>query len=559
VTESVLFNALAFEDDGPTLANAVVSSEVDEDGLAGGNPGGPDDLDADDGSNDDNDGDETTASGNIAGLFVGGADGLASFGLSDDPLDLAGLPQSLSSKGDAVTYSVVGNKLTASAGGREVFTLEITNAATGAYLFTLKDQLDHGTVDTEDEINLQLGAILMATDGDGDTATAQADDLVITVDDDTPDPLQPGDITADNEAGATASAALGYYGRVGADEDGTVSFVGGTDGDVLQGIVQDGTPALENLLFDGSNIYLWGFGTDELIGTTQNENPFDDANTSDWVFKMSLNPDGAVQASDTYDITMYKTVANVQDVDFGAFVSKVASGNPLYKLVEDIGGSTYDALFSGWIGAVQQTVNIATVGVGVGTGQDFNAGDRMMIQFLEDDGAGDAVVSNAEERVVNRFTFVMNQNNPPHDDGDLTIRVYDAAGNEIQITGILINGETLVGAGGGPVDSNDDNGSVTADANGLGFDLHGLGGGTGGSLSDNDTVTVIAAGGYVRIDVIGTGADTNKDTFDILVKSVAIPVVYDIDFSVQAALVDEDLDTTLPADLDVTLVGVVGV
>src|SRR5262249_55840567 len=75
-----------------------------------------------------------------------------------------------------------------------------------------------------------------------------------------------------------------------------------------------------------------------------------------------------------------------------------------------------------------------------------NLTDRMRIQFLEDDG--DGLLETGEARTVNRFTFVMNQNNPPGDDGDALIRVYNAAGTELQISGILINGQTLVGPGG---------------------------------------------------------------------------------------------------------------
>ncbi|WP_137896124.1 hypothetical protein [Ramlibacter sp. 2FC] len=565
-TQTLNFEALVFEDDGPALAAAVVTSEVDEDGLPGGNPGGTGDLNAADNINDDG-APEHTTSGNISGLFLGGADGLASFGLSSDPLDIAGLPQGLTSKGDAVTYAVVGNKLTASAGGREVFTLEITNTVSGAYLFTLKDQLDHPVVSTEDDIQLQLGAILQATDGDGDKATATADQFVITVDDDSPDPLNPGDITVHNAAGASASAALGYIGNVGADEEGTVKFVGGADGDILKGILQDGTPALEDLLFGGLPIRVYGFGTDTLTATT---NIADPAAT---VFVMTLNPDGSVVANDLYDITMLKTIANSQDVDFGSFTAHVASGNPLTLVVNDIGGTTVDALFSGWVdtgdnvtttppsSSAQTTVNVSQAGVGVGTGQDFNfepqtasatddLTDRIRIEFLEDDG--DGVLEAGEAFTVNRFTLVMNQNNSPADDGDALVRVYDASGAELQITGILINGNVLVGPGGAPVASND-GGTVTAVSSGLGYELHGLGGGTAGSSADNDTVTIITASGYTRIDISGIGNDNNKDTFDILLKSIAVPVSYDINFSVQAQLTDEDGDSSAAASLDVTL------
>jgi hypothetical protein len=72
-----------------------------------------------------------------------------------------------------------------------VFTLALT-PATGAYTFTLLDQLDHPSLNgqtgdnTENDLVLQLGTILQATDKDGDTVTATAEKLEITVDDDTP-------------------------------------------------------------------------------------------------------------------------------------------------------------------------------------------------------------------------------------------------------------------------------------------------------------------------------------------------------------------------------------
>ena len=54
---------------------------------------------------------------------------------------------------------------------RQVFTLQITNTATGAYTFTLLDQLDHGlhTNDNDEAlIAINFSSILVATDADGD-------------------------------------------------------------------------------------------------------------------------------------------------------------------------------------------------------------------------------------------------------------------------------------------------------------------------------------------------------------------------------------------------------
>jgi len=587
-TSEEIGSLMGFEDDAPTIGTAQTGL-VDEDGLTGGNTSV---------ATGDVAGADVSDTGLLSPMFNAGNDGFKSFSLSNvqadidliaayDPISDPTLttPLALTSQGGTVVYTVDGDTLWGFVNGdsfgndpaardgndRDVLKLVLsntTNLATAAWTFTLLGQLDHPALnddvdndDTENDILLQLGSVLKISDVDNDFVTGAPGTLAVTVDDDSPDPLTPAGLTVHNVVDPTpltpsASAALGSFGNVGADEDGKAVFVG-TDGTVLQGdILDNGIAAPENILTGGSNIYLFGFGSDTLVATTSSTNADPGTNT---VFVMTLNPDGSVQANDLYDITIFKQIANTQDVQFGDFTSKVASGNPLFKLVENIGGSDVDALFSGWIGNTQQTVNIATVGVGVGGGQDFNANDRMQIQFLKDDGLGNSTVTNAEEQVVNRFTFIMNQNNPPQDDGDLTVRAYDENGAEVQITGILVNGEDLVGGSDpGPVESNDQEPDpgieyVTAAANGLGYDMHGLGGGTGGSAADNDTVTIITANGYVRLDILAIGADTNKDTFDILLKSLAVPTSRDVTFTVQAALVDEDDDASAPADLDVTL------
>ena len=111
--------------------------------------------------------------------------GLVSFG-ADQPGTItlspttSGLPQNLTSIGAPVVYNVTGNLLTAFVdtgglrswtGDRQVFTLQITNPATGAYTFTLLDQLDHGlgTNDNDEAlIAINLSSVLVATDADGD-------------------------------------------------------------------------------------------------------------------------------------------------------------------------------------------------------------------------------------------------------------------------------------------------------------------------------------------------------------------------------------------------------
>ncbi|WP_016703026.1 T1SS-143 repeat domain-containing protein, partial [Pseudomonas chlororaphis] len=149
---------------------AAVTGTVDEDGLANGIAGGIGDVA----------GEATVASGSVTGIFQSGADVPLSYSLSSNT---SGLP-ALSSGGVALAYSVLGNTLTAKAGATDVFTLSLTVA--GAYTFTLLKPLDHATGNDENDLVLNLGTLLQATDKDGDTVTAAADKLVITVDDDTP-------------------------------------------------------------------------------------------------------------------------------------------------------------------------------------------------------------------------------------------------------------------------------------------------------------------------------------------------------------------------------------
>ena len=122
------------------------------------------------------------ATGSVAALVTAGADEPATFSLS---ADTASLPQTLTSKGDAVTYSVSGDTLTASAGGREVFTLVL--AANGDYTFDLNDQLDHadGSGDLA-TLAIDLSSVLVATDFDGDSVTPPDGTFVINVENDVP-------------------------------------------------------------------------------------------------------------------------------------------------------------------------------------------------------------------------------------------------------------------------------------------------------------------------------------------------------------------------------------
>ena len=167
---------LDIEDDIPVavVEPNPVTGQVDEDLLA-------------DGNNDSADGDDaggTTDSGgagSLLTLFNIGADQPGKVVLLSDT---SGLPD-LTSNGVAVTYAVVGDTLTASAGGNDVFTLTVNED--GSWEFELLDQLDHPEADTEDNLLLDFSSIIGAEDADGDTSDPLPNgSFVIDVDDDMP-------------------------------------------------------------------------------------------------------------------------------------------------------------------------------------------------------------------------------------------------------------------------------------------------------------------------------------------------------------------------------------
>ena len=181
VSPTVQLNVLV-NDDAPILTEgegAQVAAIVDEDETSDGIT----------------DGDSVTnvASGGpgaLGALVNFGADGIGSFGLSGSATAISSMEaQGLTSGGTALSYSVAGNVLTASAGGETIFTLQV--GADGSFTFTLVGQLDHPTPDGNDDelLNqpIDFSGVLTAVDGDGDSVgTFTGGSFVIDVEDDVP-------------------------------------------------------------------------------------------------------------------------------------------------------------------------------------------------------------------------------------------------------------------------------------------------------------------------------------------------------------------------------------
>ncbi|WP_406596033.1 DUF5801 repeats-in-toxin domain-containing protein [Aeromonas veronii] len=249
--------AIRVEDDVPVLAGGEderpqVGGQVQEDALTSGNSEGTGQSASASG-----------AAGTLNNLVNFGADGAGSFGLGSDVSSLTA--QGLTSGGVALSYSVVGNVLTASAGSVPVFTLTV--GVDGSYSFTLSGPLDHPVADGDDSeqlagVGIDFSGVLTATDGDGDPLTGSfpAGSFAIRVEDDVPvlaggederpqvgGQVQEDALTSGNSEGtgqsASASGAAGTLNNlVNFGADGAGSFGLGSDVSSLtaQGLTSGG-------------------------------------------------------------------------------------------------------------------------------------------------------------------------------------------------------------------------------------------------------------------------------------------------------------------------------
>jgi T1SS-143 domain-containing protein len=179
---------VTFDDDIPTATANQLTGTVDEDGvLEGAADNGAGDGIA--GGTGDVAGQNVSATGSVTTLFNSGADSPLAYSLLNNFAALTA--QGLTSGGTALSYSVglvagvYTLTATAGPGGYTVFTFTL-NASTGAYNFTLVDQMDHLSGNNENDLTVNLSSIIQATDADGDSVGSGANGLIITVDDDSP-------------------------------------------------------------------------------------------------------------------------------------------------------------------------------------------------------------------------------------------------------------------------------------------------------------------------------------------------------------------------------------
>ncbi|MFL0355979.1 DUF5801 repeats-in-toxin domain-containing protein [Erythrobacter sp. GH1-10] len=202
---------------------------VDDDGLAGGNPASTTgDLDA---NADDDPADTSEAS------FTGT---LPFDVFNDSPATISFDPALSSATAtvgvETVTYSISGNTLTATVtggdrDGTDLFTVEITDTATGAYTVTLLDNVLHSPGGEENEAFVSIDFVV--ADSDGDTTFTN---LGIVFDDDAPTASDDADGLAAGEYGPVGGNVLSNDAQ-GADGAEVTSYSGAQS--------QPGTPGIE--------------------------------------------------------------------------------------------------------------------------------------------------------------------------------------------------------------------------------------------------------------------------------------------------------------------------
>ncbi|WP_162095572.1 DUF5801 repeats-in-toxin domain-containing protein [Pseudomonas chlororaphis] len=386
---------MIFEDDGPAAAGTAEAGTVDEDGLANGIAGGVGDVP----------GEITSASGNVSGIFQSGVDVPLTYALSSDT---SGLP-ALTSGGVALVYSVVGDTLTAKAGAVDVFTFSLS--AAGAYSFTLLQPLDHPAGNDENDITINLGSLLQATDKDGDTVTAAAEKLVITVDDDTP------------TAAGTAEAGT-------VDEDGLANGIAGGVGDVpgelttasgsVTGIFQSGAdvPLTYSLSSDTSGLPALSSGGVALVYSVVGDTLTAKAGAVD-VFTFSLSAAGAYSftllqpldhpaGNDENDITLnLGTLLQATDKDGDTvtaaaekLVITVDDDTPTANGSSGAGTVDEDGLANGIAGGVGDVPGELTTASGSVTGIFQSGADVPLTYSLSSDTSGLPALSSGAVALV---------------------------------------------------------------------------------------------------------------------------------------------------------------
>ena len=276
--------------------------------------------------------------GDRAVTFVDGVDGTI-----DGLLD-----QGLTSNGEALSYALnaSGDVLTASAGNRTIFTVELSDLDTGSFKFNLQDALDHAPA--EDENDIILNFLFVATDSDGDTGVST---FSVAVDDDIPaigDAAE--DLTVSESAASPVSGNLGIsWGADTADAaaDGAIQDTPGGSGNrsvvfapladqPTQATTSDGV-ALEYVLSADDTVLAAYKGAGRLESDKVFEVSLSDDAAGSYTFELQGPIDHVNGQTETWDLD-FAYVASDSDGDTleGAFLVTVRDDAPLAGTAEEV-------------------------------------------------------------------------------------------------------------------------------------------------------------------------------------------------------------------------------
>ena len=369
----------SLEIEGPVTATMQVNAVVDEDDLSTVN-GDEVDGNGDSASSDDDTFSDSTLDTDVDGSTVYG-DLAISWG-ADDANDvgdggITGLDGDrsvsfaattisaledlgLTSRGDAVTYALSANDtvLTASADGRVVFTVSLSDLESGSFKFDLNDVLDHSAGGDENNIVLPFGYV--AVDSDGDSFTSS---FTVGVDDDMPTIGDAENSSVDEEGLDGGNVESGYDGDLtgsaltasgdlaiswGADDTNPTDGGGAGDRSV---IFSDAQPGLDGLTSNGLSVSFVILSDGTLVGYTGDTEPaatgdsgvvffatLSDAGSGSYEFALVDNLDHpTANTEDDLDLTFAFT-AKDSDLDWASstFTVTVDDDAPAAGTVESV-------------------------------------------------------------------------------------------------------------------------------------------------------------------------------------------------------------------------------
>ncbi|WP_119303265.1 DUF5801 repeats-in-toxin domain-containing protein [Dongia deserti] len=507
--------SISFDDDGPKLVDGAVQGSVEEDDI---------NSIVSVGNNEDGSVGQHVAQGSLITLVNFGSDGAAAGGgFSLDPAATATLlSQNLTSKGVLLTYNIVGDTLTASAGAQTVFTLKVE--ADGDYTFTLVDQLDHHPIpladNTEGFLTINLGGVVEATDKDGDSLHL-GDNFSIKVQDDIPTAFDPEDKSASNKAGASVIGDLDFQGHVGADEPASITFTGFTDGDAAKDV--NGDP----IKSQGEAVFLYGEGTGVITGKTGD---------GDEVFTVTLQP-----GSDTYSFNLNRAI----DDGGGVVFTNLSGGKAGEKEWLRIDNLDTDLLITP-LNQATGNINSDTDDIGV-SDQWIDHGEGVRIDFVKNP-AGNQDAENGytygSHYLVNEVSFAIIQSSG-NDTSSLKIRIVKAD-DDTSLEGDADDVTALLSQAG--ININNVSGGAAPTITDLGggyFQINGL--------DDGDKITVTGDEPFNRLEIEGVNHNNSKQ---FSVGGLAIGTIVSGDpvtMNFDVKLTDKDGDSAA-ADFNVTVV-----